>query len=202
MSSRTPLVSFIGIGAQKCGTTWIHRNLALHPQLSVAHGQDKDTRFFSCFYDRGYEWYEACFDTATADVHTGEVSTSYFHTADAPQRIKAYNPDAKLFVCLRNPVERVLSNHRHEARVGHISGANLALEAALENNPAIESYRWNARDRELTLVVKDDVGLRELLIDLGAGLDILGVHSEKLSLHDIFVQAVAANKRDPSEGIP
>ena len=24
---------FIGIGAQKAGTTWLHRNLQLHPQI-------------------------------------------------------------------------------------------------------------------------------------------------------------------------
>jgi ABC-2 type transport system ATP-binding protein len=73
--------------------------------------------------------------------------------------------------------------------------------ATLENNPAIESFRWNALDRELMLVAKEDVRLRDLLITLGAELDILSVHSEKLSLHDIFVQAVAANVREPSEQI-
>lgn len=136
MTTRNATVKFIGIGAQKCGTTWIHRNLAEHPAVFVATGKDKDTRFFTCYFDRGYQWYEEAFSAAGDCTVVGEVSTSYFYDADAPQRIKAYNPDVKLFVCLRNPVERVISNHRHEARSGHISGNNLSLMAALDNNPA------------------------------------------------------------------
>lgn len=129
-------INFIGIGAQKCGTTWIHRNLAAHPKIYVASGKDKDTGFFTCYYDRGYQYYESLFSDAGEDALAGEVSTSYFYDSDAPLRIKNYNPDIKLFVCLRNPVERIISNHRHEARAGRIWGNNLSLAAAIDNNPA------------------------------------------------------------------
>jgi hypothetical protein len=36
---------------------------------------------------------------------------------------------------LRDPVERALSNHRHEVRVGHLAGADLSFETGLANNP-------------------------------------------------------------------
>ena len=129
-------IDFIGIGAQKCGTTWIHRQLDSHPDICVASGDDKDTRFFSCFYDKGYEWYERNFSHCRLGKITGEVSTSYFYNSDIPLRVKQYNNDIKLFVCLRNPIERIISNHKHEVRAGNISGDNLDLGTALKNNPA------------------------------------------------------------------
>lgn len=129
-------VNFIGIGVQKAGTTWIHRVLDEHPDICVAHGDDKDTKFFGAFYDRGYEWYENHFEGCDRDKAVGEVSTSYFYDVNVPSRIKLYDTDIKLFVCLRNPVERIVSNHKHEARGGRISGDNLDLENALKNNPA------------------------------------------------------------------
>lgn len=129
-------VNFIGVGVQKAGTTSIHRFLDEHPQLCVAHGRDKDTQFFGSFFDRGYEWYERHFDACQENQLIGEVSTSYFYNSDIPSRIKEYNSDVKIFVCLRNPVERIISNHKHEVRAGHVSGENLDLGAALGNNPA------------------------------------------------------------------
>lgn len=129
-------VSFIGVGVQKSGTTWIHRILDEHPDVCVAHGKDKDTKFFGSYYDRGYEWYERHFDDCGSEKMIGEVSTSYFYDTDVALRIKQYNKDVKLFVCLRNPVERIISNHKHEARSGRITGDNLELGLALKNNPA------------------------------------------------------------------
>lgn len=131
-----PKVDFIGLGVQKSGTTTIHDTLSKHEEIYVANGVDKDTSFFSCYYDRGYEWYEDNFKDAGAGCSAGEVSTSYFYDSDAPERIKAYNSDIKLFVCLRNPVDRVISNHRHEIRLNHISECNFDIEKAIINNPA------------------------------------------------------------------
>jgi hypothetical protein len=136
---------FICIGAQKCGTSWIYRNLAEHPSVVVATGTldgkqyfpaGKDTQFFTNYYDRGYEWYESLFPPTASGQKLGEVSTSYFYDSDAPLRVKQYHPDVKLFVCLRNPVERIVSNHRHEIRAGHISKKHHSFSAALDNNPA------------------------------------------------------------------
>ena len=51
--------SYIGIGAQKCASTWLHRILAEHPDVSVPEVKELD--FFSYRYDHGYQWYERCF---------------------------------------------------------------------------------------------------------------------------------------------
>lgn len=160
-------VQFICIGVQKAGTTWIHRILDEHPQICVAHGKDKDTMYFGATYDRGYEWYERHFEDCEPDSRIGEVSTSYFYNSDAPERIKKYNENIKLFVCLRNPVDRIISNHKHEVRLGHISGKNLELEVALRNNPAYvmqSSYAKHIQNwyeyfdkKQIHIVLFDDI---------------------------------------------
>lgn len=129
---------FIGIGAQKCATTWLYRMLSNHPQVSLAwpreRDRDKDIKFFNYFYDRGIEWYEHHFDNCQGDV-IGEYSTTYFYNREAPERIYKYSPNIKLIVSLRHPVERAFSNHKFEIRLGRVSGDNTIFENALENNP-------------------------------------------------------------------
>lgn len=125
--------TFIGIGAQKCASTWAYGVFQQMPQVHVSDVKEVD--FFSYYFDRGYEWYERHFTTETPVTHRGEISPSYFIDSDAPARSAAYNPDLHVLVTLRDPVSRAYSNHLHEVRKGHISGDNLEFETALENNP-------------------------------------------------------------------
>lgn len=125
--------TFIGIGAQKCASTWLYGVLQQSPEVLVS--DEKEVDFFSYYFDRGYEWYERNFASETPRQHRGEISPSYFIHPDAPARASAYNPDLHVFVTLRDPVKRAFSNHLHEARKGHISGENLVFETAMDNNP-------------------------------------------------------------------
>lgn len=127
-----PKPTAIGIGAQKCASSWIHAVLAAHPQAAVA--REKELDFFSYYYDRGYRWYESLFDEASpATVHF-ENSPSYFHDPRTPERVRAYDPQMKILLLLRDPVERAYSNHLHEVIKGHIP--NLSFEEGLANNPS------------------------------------------------------------------
>jgi len=125
--------TYVGIGAQKCASTWLHRVLAEHPEVSVP--QVKELDFFSYRYDHGYQWYERCFQNAKPSRARGEISPSYFAEAAVPERVAHYLPGAKILLSLRDPVERALSNHRHEVREGHLAGADLSFETGLANNP-------------------------------------------------------------------
>ena len=137
--------TYVGIGAQKCASTWLHRILAEHPQIAVPAAKEVD--FFSCHYDHGYQWYQRCFaEAASARARgeispaasaraRGEISPSYFCEPAVPERIARYVPEAKILLSLRDPVERALSNHRHEVRAGHLTGDDISFEAGLANNP-------------------------------------------------------------------
>lgn len=155
--------TFIGLGAQKCASTWVHRLLATHPQVSLPAVKEID--FFSHRFDYGYQWYERHFEYSAVETCTGEVSPSYFHDPSAPQRISDYCPDVKLLLTLRDPVERAVSNHKHEVRLGHVVG-DLSFEAGLANNPMyIEQglygkhlanwLRWFPPDRIYVALMED-----------------------------------------------
>ncbi len=159
---------FVGIGAQKSATTWLYDILADHPGVSLS--EQKELDFFSYRFDCGYQWYERQFPAHGEGRITGEVSPSYFHTADVPERIRAYAPDMKLILFLREPVQRAISNHKHEVRIGHLQGDDLSFEAGLANNPlyidqglyATHLERWlDVFSREqLLIVLFDDVVAR------------------------------------------
>jgi hypothetical protein len=125
--------SFIGIGAQKCASTWLHRVVAAHPSIAVPEVKEVD--FFSYHFDHGYQWYEGRFGTSDPRLHAGEISPSYLHDKAAPERVRGYCPDVKILVTLRDPVQRAISNHLHEVRLGHIVGEDLSFETGLANNP-------------------------------------------------------------------
>lgn len=124
--------AIIGIGAQKCASSWLHAVAGSHPQIGTS--EPKEVDFFSYYFDRGYQWYESHFaETPSANVYF-ESSPSYFHDPRAPKRALDYNPDLKVLPLLRDPIKRAFSNHMHEIVKGHISPC--AFEEGLANNPA------------------------------------------------------------------
>ena len=133
--------TFIGIGAQKCASTWLHRVLREHPQVGLP--EEKEIDFFSYRFDHGYQWYEERFRGCEGKVAVGEISPSYFCEPAVPERLHRYLPSARIVVSLRDPVTRALSNHRHEVRLGRTGLADHSFEAGLANNPMyIEQGRY------------------------------------------------------------
>jgi hypothetical protein len=101
------LPDFLGIGAQRAGTTWLYHCLNDHPQIGVA--EQKELHFFDSGFDRGVEWYERQFpDSGQFDV-VGEVTPNYLNHPDAPERIARILPEARLIAILREPVSRAYS---------------------------------------------------------------------------------------------
>jgi hypothetical protein len=101
----------------------------------MAQAADKDSRFFSAHYDYGYAWYERHFAAGSRAARRGEFSTSYFYSQEAPARVRRYNPSIRLLLSLRDPVDRLISHHRHEIRTGRFD-ADVSLESALVDNPS------------------------------------------------------------------
>lgn len=137
-----PLVAFIGLGAQKAATSWLHQCLLEHPQLCLPKG--KEVHFFSSQWNRGINWYEAQFSLCGADVLKGEISTSYLAHPEAPRRIQATCPDAKLFAILRNPVDRAISHIRHQKSMGRLPQDATVAEALRRYPEIVENGRYAA----------------------------------------------------------
>ncbi len=158
-------IDFLGIGAQKCASTWVHRVLSDHPEVAVYPGKEID--FFSYFYNFGYEWYEKHLGDISAAKAIGDISASYFSDIAAPDRVFRYNPDMRIVLSLRDPIERAYSNHLNEVKLGHVTGQNLEFERGLENNPMylMQSYyakqlaRWLAvfPRNQILVIFQEDI---------------------------------------------
>ena len=107
------LPNFLIIGAPRAGTTWIHTNLRLHPDVCMA--QRKEVNFFDQHYDLGIDWYKAQFGHYRGEAAIGEASPDYLHGQwsenDIPALIYTELPSVKLIACLRNPVDRAFSRY-------------------------------------------------------------------------------------------
>ena len=135
-------VGFIGIGAQKSATSWLHYVLSKHPETSAS--DPKELNYFTANYDRGEIWYENFFADRPEGSIRVECSPTYFFIRSAPSRAFNYNPDLKLIAILRDPVARSFSNHLHEIRKRHIP-ETCSFEEAMAANPAyVEQSRYKA----------------------------------------------------------
>ena len=127
---------FIGIGVQKCATSWIFKMLDAHPEIFIAKSKEgkKNIYFFDHFYNRGYSWYQEYFTNVEGNV-VGEFSTSYFFNTNTASRIYEYYPKMKILVSLRDPIERAYSQYKHEVNQGRVDSTRIGFEEALDKNP-------------------------------------------------------------------
>src|SRR5690606_34294189 len=112
------LPNFLVIGAQRAGTTLLHRILEAHPEVYVPYRR-KEVHFFDLYFDRTTQWYENFFppsEPAAKYKAIGEVTPDYMFDQAAPFRIKKILPDCRFIVSLRNPVERAYSAYLYSVR--------------------------------------------------------------------------------------
>ena len=127
---------FLVIGAQRCGTTWLHHQLEAHPQIAMARPTRPEPKVFldDLTPDQDHDWYvDTWFGHATPGQVLGEKSTSYVDRPDSIERVRGLLGDVPLVVQLRDPVARALSHWRfsHESGLEQRSLTE-ALEANLE----------------------------------------------------------------------
>ena len=104
----TNFPNFLGIGAQKSGTTWLYKNLRKHPQLYLP--ETKEIHYFDWYFYKSINWYCKYFKGAKKTQVTGEITPCY--SALSERKIKLIhkmNPKLKVILLLRNPIERAWS---------------------------------------------------------------------------------------------
>lgn len=122
------LPHFLGLGAAKAGTTSLRHYLIAHPDVFVvraeprffaSENQDLDSKHPSHHQTvTNLNDYMSLFDGVTTEKVIGEISPAYLHSTDAPQRIKHYVPEVKLFAILRNPVDRAFAHYMQMVKSG------------------------------------------------------------------------------------
>lgn len=106
------LPDFLGIGAQRCGTTWLYENLRSHPEIFMP--ETKEINFFSTIngnFDKGLKWYESFFREAPPTCRRGEITPEYLLDTMAAQRIFDCLGPIKIIAILRNPLHRAYSSY-------------------------------------------------------------------------------------------
>ena len=87
------LPNFIGIGAPRCGSTWLHDLLQSHPEVYMPERR-KEVYFFNTHYERGPEWYEGFFPAdseAGSWRAVGEITPVYMYDPLVPARLASFS---------------------------------------------------------------------------------------------------------------
>ncbi len=135
------------IGVAKAGTTYLHQLLNQHPSISMS--RMKEPHFF---LDRkkinirttptieDLPSYLNEFDNKSSIKYLGDASPSYAWDLSALRKIKAFAPEAKIILMLRDPFDRAYSHYQME--VHSEREQNVSFKKALENDLRSERKVW------------------------------------------------------------
>lgn len=97
--------------------------------------------------------YAKLFQNVTNEKIICEASTSYLYSSEAAKNIFNFNPDSKILIILRNPVERTFSHYLMAVKYGFTS---LNFRQAIEKDLATHRKGWGQSELfiELSLYYK------------------------------------------------
>lgn len=174
---------FVGIGAQRSGTSWWYRGIEAHPSVAAVEGQAKELHYFNRFWKDppGPEFpeeYHRLFPRPAGSL-AGEWTPRYMLDFWAPMLLREAAPAAKLLVMLRDPVERFRSGVERALRrapggepidLGRVSDAVARGLYAAQLRRVLEHFA-----REQILVLQFERCRDEPLAQLAATWRFLGL---------------------------
>jgi hypothetical protein len=131
------LPNFLGIGAQKAGTTWLHEMLKQHPEVFLPKKR-KELMFFDTpknYKQLGVAGYKRFFQGSQDYKAIGEITPGYLWSSEVysdryeipqfrfttPERVyNTLGSQVKLIVILRDPVKRAISAYMHHINKNRI----------------------------------------------------------------------------------
>lgn len=103
------MLNFMGIGAQKCGTTWLYKTLSMHPEIRFPGG--KEIHFWDKHEQLIPQNYINIF--INNEYVNGDITPAYSCISrDVIQQIYQLYPTLPLIYIIRNPIERAWSSAR------------------------------------------------------------------------------------------
>ena len=123
-------VDFFIVGAPKAGTTSLYHYLDEHPEIEMSSKKEPDYFLGKPIQEQGIYYgknrintldkYESLFAQKEGAIY-GEGSVSYLFYENVAEDIKKYNPNAKIIIMLRNPIDRAFSHYLMDYRLGLVS---------------------------------------------------------------------------------
>lgn len=107
---------FFLVGAPKCGTTSVFESLRAHPEIFMV-GQKETNHFATDLQNISMvsdnRAYQNLFANAGGASRLGEASVWYLFSRAAVANIHRENPEARILILLRNPIDAFVSLHNH-----------------------------------------------------------------------------------------
>jgi|GEM_PF-4804335 len=130
------LPNLLIIGAQKCGTTWLHH--ALNKSEHFWGSKPKELNFWNRNFD-DLEDYARHFENASPSADFWYESTPHYfrlpkHDVDVAARIRESLGDIPLILLLRNPVDRYLSAYTHHMMKSRLPVVEKITEVSQDRN--------------------------------------------------------------------
>lgn len=178
---------FLVVGAPKCATTWLWKNLSKNPEIFVP--KIKDIYYFDEKYDKGEEWYKSFFKRSSSEMVAGEFSHNYMYSRKALDRIKADIPSVKIIICLRRPSDRAFSHANFFVRDGLAENAfsavrkfhRFVIEWSMYENYL--PYIFKLFNGRLLLIFHEDINDNPVGV-LGRVDEFLGIEKFNYKLND------------------
>lgn len=125
-------LDFILIGPQRTGTSFLYSLLSKSNEISLPK-KVKELYYFESGRYPDDEWLKKHLDF-NSSKKCGLVSPTCFVSETAFRNILSYSNDIKIVITYRNPVELILSLHRHHLSKGRVSKN---LKDAIRKDPSI-----------------------------------------------------------------
>lgn len=118
MTRRFKQFDFVVIGVYKCGTTSFYRMLRAVDEICLPDEVEKEVNIFADAetYKMGATSWGKYYSSNEGIF--GNLHNEYFVDPNAPRRIYEHNPNAKLIVLIRDPIQRALSQYYFERSLG------------------------------------------------------------------------------------
>lgn len=215
MSTTKP--NFLIIGAPRCGTTYLARNLATHPDIFLSTGDNDDIAGDVHYFDanteegsrnlaKGPDWYFGLFSATRNAQAIGEKTADYLADPDAPALIANTLDHPRIIVMIRDPVERAWSHfcHSRHRLPPHLKFGDLVTHGNATTEVPVLSAGLYARQLQryiahfgsenILVLVKEDLDLAPETA-LARTCSFLGVNAEYHFPHiDTYVNAGSSGR--------
>jgi len=168
---RNNLPDFLIIGAARCGSSSLHRNILNHPKVI---GPDPEKFMKNAmnhkevhFFDRDHKWkmgeeyYRGFWKVIPSGSLGFESTPNYLYEPNVPGRVRKILPAGKFIIILRDPVDRAWSHFCRWRRKSHLHVNNVFIK---KNHMIIKKgiyydqlVRWlNHFDRDQFLIIRSE----------------------------------------------
>lgn len=200
---------FVGVGAQKAGTSWWNALIHQHPAVHRAGSVPKELHFFDGYWERPWTAADvrryARFFPRPAGGVAGEWTPGYMIDFWTPELIGRAAPDARILVLLRDPVDRFRSGLTHTDDASRAALSHRDAGGAFQRGLYAQQLRrlFDAVPREQVLLLQYERCRADAPGELARTFAFLGLSEETLE-PGVFAREVnptTAHKVEPRPGL-